>query len=332
MDESSLDFKVLPAEESHAEELAKLYIEGYGGKYPLEEFTNPDLVRRAIRERRYCWMVGMHSGRIIASSAGIDAGWNNSFEHGRAIVYPPEFRRNHVIQALISTVVSVCLNQGHDIGWFGMRDGKGIGFSEKNDMGLVGFLPGMHKVKARETHLMYVVREGAYRTKRATNDCVSERYGACVKYVEDVLGLRRFGLCPPSEEYPPDVVVGGCDSSVAGYPGFKVWYELEKIDNAVCIGRIETAGGRLDALVDILGQEPFSAADYVQLDVLADKFDAHDLLKSLGFEICAFIPAWFLKGSKRYDCMRFVKHSQSESLGEEVESKVALLRTVYAPL
>jgi hypothetical protein len=329
MDESSLDFKVLPAEESHAEELARLYLAGYSGKYSLEEFTNPESIRKAIRERIYCWMVGINEGRVIASSVGVMAHWNNSFEHGRAVVYPVEFRRKNVIQTLISAVVSACLAEGCDIGWLGMREDKGVAFSEKNELGLVGFFPGAHKVKVRENHLLYVVKEGCYRTRRATNAQIMQVYAKAVEYVEDALGLKKFGLLSPPVEYPPDVVVGDQKGLRIEEKGFRLSYQTEPKDGAIVIGNIETASDQIGVLLDVMLRAPLNEGEYVQVDVLADKFEAHERLKGAGFEMCAFIPAWFLKGGRRYDCVRFAKHSPSVSLDEQIESRVDRLREVY---
>lgn len=328
---SSIDFKITHATEEHAEALAELYLQGYGGKYPLKEFTDPDLIRNAIQQDKYRWIVGMYGTTVIASSVGIKAEWNKSFEHGRAIVYPPEFRRNNIIQNLISKVVSSCLNEGYDLGWFGMRDSKGINFSEKNKMGLVGYFPGIHKVKKRENHLIYLVREGNYRTKRIINQKVTDVYASLVSYVERELSLKDFGLGIQSEDYPQDEIVGDTKGDKLEEHNFTVYYHVEPFDKSVVIGKLKVNKDLIDALENILTHEPFINSEYVQLDVLADKFKIHRELEKIGFKMCAFIPAWFLKNNKRYDCIRFAKHAPSESLDKEVLSRINRIKEVMHP-
>lgn len=328
---SSIDFNIVHADESLAEKIAQLYVEGYGGRYPLEEFTDPELVRKAINDDKYCWVVGLDGDRVIASSVGILSDWNNSFEHGRAIVYPPEFRRKNIIQTLISKVISSCLHEGYDIGWLSMRDSKGIRFSEKNSMGLVGFLPGNHKVKKRENQLLYLVLEGNYRTKRVINEKIKKKYGKIIDFVEDQLSLNNFGLGNVYDEYPSEVIAGGIESNILKGMKFEAYYDFEPNDNAVYLGKIFTGVEVMDTVKSLMTYEIFRNADYIQIDVLADKFSAHEDLKQMGFEMCAFLPAWFLKGKQRYDCIRFAKHSSSESIDEEILYRINELKELMSP-
>jgi hypothetical protein len=318
---------VLSADEGHAEALANLYVRGYAGKYPLEEFTDPDRVRKAITERKYVWMVGISDKEVVGSTVGILADWNRSFEPGRAIVYPPQFRKRGIIQRLTFGVVEECFKR-YDIGWFAMRDATGVRFAEKNGLGLLGFLPGLHKVEERETHLMYATIEDKFRRTRLAHKATLDRYGQAVINAEVELDLdTSFG------EYPPEVIIGDDSGEHAETDGVITTYHFERLDNAVLIGEIKTDGDQINGLIKLLSNVPLLRnADYVHVGVLADKFEAHRRLREIGFEMCAFIPGWFFRNGRRYDCIRFVKHSESRSLDKEVASRVDMLREIYDSL
>ena len=189
---SSVEFRIHIAEECHAKDLAALYTEGYGGRYPLKEFTNPELIKRAIQQEKVTWMIAEVDNTIIGSAVGTKADWNRSFEYGRHIIYPPEFRRNYISQVLVNKVISSCLNSGYDLGWFSMRDIIGVKFSEKNGFGLVGLIPGMHKVNMRENHLLYIAREGGYRTMRVKNESIQNVYTNIMNQVETELARVSY--------------------------------------------------------------------------------------------------------------------------------------------
>ncbi len=317
---SSIDYKVQPAEEHHAEGLADLFYHCYKGKYPLKEFTEPELSRKAIRENKYVWMVAIHEGDVIGSACGIRAEWNKSFEHGRAAVHK-DFRKHGVIQKMVDTVVSECFKH-YDIGWFAMRDFVGVSFSEKNNHGLIGFTPGQHVVKFREDQLLYGVVQDRFRNMRVASSSVLGEYKDIVSHAESELNLL-----PVYGEYPSEVFVGDTSGLMMPSGDANIYYHYESLDDAILVGSVYPDNiSSISYLFNVIGS---LGAGYVHIDVLADKFSSHDVLLSRGFEMCGFLPGWFLKDKNRYDCIRFALSDDAKSLDGEVSSRVSSLRKIF---
>jgi len=281
-----MTIQIRKAQQSDAEKIARLYIRVYNGNYSLKEYTAPDSIKKIIIDRKYIWYIAHHEKDVIGSAVGVIEKWNKSFEIGRTVV-DNNFSNKGIGTALCENITKHAFKNGLNIQWGTLRDIAIYNIAKKLDMTVVGYLPGLHKPKKRETHLM---------TLRISQNAKNKRISVgnpiyTLPYVKKI--IENFGLEDVKGEYPQETIVGPESNRTAT---FKTQYHQG--DNSTII----TSADKF-----------FASSDYLQVTLLADKTDAIRFFEKLGFEMCAFLPAWFEKDRKRYDCVLMANPIQEPS-------------------
>jgi hypothetical protein len=159
---------------------------------------------------------------------------------------------------------------------------------------------------AREYHLVTLAPNPAARFRHYIPAGQSL---ACTNFVRDNI-MRPLGFAPERGEYPPLWVVGNG-------VGDHVWRAFSlRYDRRCPSGAIEITGYKaqsrdgtqiareLDFVLD-----NFCEARYASITILVDKNDLIEKLVENGFEISAYLPAWYQHAGARYDCVLMVRKS-----------------------
>lgn len=281
MKEVSVDVGVVRAAPAHAEGIAALYEKVYAGKYPLAEFQDPRFIAGAVQDSRYKWFVAQKGGAVVGSTVGVVAPWNNSCELGKTVVDPGEAGAG-VAKQMCARMRDSALEEGVEVLWGALRNEQMTKIARHDGLVLVGYLPGAHRVENREIHLL------GY---RLSDEARRKRVAPLKNHLYDLPGFQRicaeFALPVAQGEYPKEVVVnpGLCANAEVGvlyHPFDKSWVVT-----------------RWDGVLDV--------PEYIELTVLADKVDEIDKLVHAEFEQVAFLPAWYERDGKRYDCIRLAR-------------------------
>lgn len=288
------------AKAEDAKGIAELYNKVYEGKYPLLDFIDSEVVAEHIENKRYIWYICSENKKIIGSSVAEIEFWNNSAELGKTVV-DKEYHNKGIAKNLCERVREDTLSRGIDILWGALRNIAMYNISKRDGLTLVGYFPGAHLVNERETHLMGIRLSFSAKQKRIISP---------FNKIYDLTGIqniiKEMNLNGKEETYPEEnIISAGSDKNmlVTGsyYPS----------DKSLIIN-------------SILGDN-FKAPEYIQMTVLIDKTSLIKLLKHLGFKITAFLPGWFLKKEKRYDCVILTNPIITPKIEETLENLIKKL-------
>ena len=277
-----IEFRSAKAED--AEGIAGLYRKAYGGNYPLSEYFDSGWIVNAIQKEGHIWQIALSKNKVVGSSVGVPHNWNKSFEIGRTFV-DDEFQNRKVAKTLCERVRNEAFGQGFEIGWGTIRNEAAHNISKNDGMTVVGYLPGLHKPAVRETHLFCMRLSPAAKEKRRVPRQMPLLYKTHL--INEI--TREMGVEDIVDDYPQDEVVGpesDCKASV------KIFHHSG--DDSTIIYALEN----FEKL----------AAEYIQVTLLTDKTKAMQFFSMLGFKPCAFLPAWFEKDGKRYDCLTMANY------------------------
>jgi len=264
-------------------EIVKLYHEIWGDKYPYSDYINESEIERLIKEEECIWMLALEDNAIIGSGACVHNKWNNSTEFGRGVIKKEHRTKHHIANLASKKLVDLAFERGFDVCWGTPRNRQvyyvvtNLGFST------VGYMPGPYIVDFREIYLFAEKLSESGKKKRITPVNKNEIYNLpLVKLINGV-----FGLKDNPGGYPADSFVGD-DAHQTG---------LIKLKYVCAHNTLFILSSHNPAPKDI---------HYIEGDILIDKTETINLLKSAGFKITAYLPAWY-GTDKRYDCVKMVR-------------------------
>jgi hypothetical protein len=124
-----------------------------------------------------------------------------------------------------------------------------------------------------------------------------------------------LALSPAVCDYPPDLVVGPSEGATTVVQHTRVRYRFDQLSPARAL-QITALDSGADPETVHHDLEAFLArlptALHVSLYLLVDKEDLLRRLRSVGFEIAAYFPAWHLCRGRRYDCVLLIKRNYTE--------------------
>lgn len=271
--------KIVVARASHedAERIASLYNEVYEGHYPLAEYMNPTYIREAIA-RDFVWYVGYCGEELIGSTVGVPEPWNNSIEIGRTVVKKVHNGKG-VAKTMSSWVSTDGIERGFDMIWGTVRRHAIYKIAMGDSMTIAGYFPGRHKVEARETHLLCL---------RLSERARAARVAPPRSWLYDLPVVQEILSRAGARDYPGPRI----QDAVVGPPSTRkvsIDFEYNELDES--------------ALISAVPDGPPVLPAYLQVTVLSDKLEVIEFFLRLGFTLCGFLPAWFLKDGRRYDCV-----------------------------
>ena len=291
--------------------IASLFQVTYGtSSHPCKEAA---YVRDGICAGATAWRVAIDQNRLVACVTLIVNAWNYSWELARAITLP-EYRGEGLGSALMQqSVDEACASSSCDVI---------VGFPRSRTMLHIvseGLRPPLLPVghdgainvanSVREYHAVTFASNPAARFHHYIPASSSLAETAFVR--NNV--FRPLGLNPVPGEYPSLWVVGDGIQHPDLKP-FSFRYDPFCPSDAIEITRY-TADSR-DArrvagdLISML--DSFYYARHARLVVLVDKREFIEHLVDAGFEITAYLPAWYRHLDVRYDCVLLVRGRFSE--------------------
>ena len=261
-----------------AEDIANLYTEVWSGKYPLNDFTDIILIKERLKAEKDVWYLAFSKERCIGSAVCTIDKDNNSAELGRAVT-SKDFRGKSISKQLYEIVREETLNKGIDILWALIRNKATYEISKNDGLTIVGYSESYILDKGREV-LLFGLRMTKEGNKKRVISPTKEIYNLCG--VQRI--VQEMHLEGNEGGYPQEVVakmaLKGKPFSLEG-----MYYPLNKSFSATFI------------------PEADSFPEHFEATILADKTRHIQFLQSMGFSITAFLPGWFQKENKRYDCV-----------------------------
>lgn len=254
--------------------ISKLLQEGYSGKYPMP--CEPELIAANILDEKEIVsvirqggdVVGCASVKINKEHSGAEIGRVSVSNRAKGFALGGQLVRKSIERARFL---------GIDIIYGRARNAATYRVS-KSISDLTGYLPGAHFVEDRELWLFFVHTFSQGKEKHITPE-KSEIYQ--LPWMRDV--RARMGLCSEVGDYPEEV--------------FCPWGLGEKI-------QIEGSYSASDRSLTITSMNQLDQMpEYYQAVVLIDKVEHIRHLQELGYSMTAYLPGWFEKGGKRYDCV-----------------------------
>jgi GNAT superfamily N-acetyltransferase len=294
-----------------ANTIAELFHSMYrNSSHPFHSTTS---VAEFLQDTRNFQIIAEADNRIVASMAMTFNPWNEAYELGRAITVP-EYRRNGLAGFLMQQVVDWAAAAGCGELIFGYPRVRRIAeLCETLDPKIipVGHDAGRNVANgSRETHLIVC---GIPRTARFTH---------VVPPVSELLGWRflreriytPLGLTGSGGPYPARCFIGTVSRNPVASGAWLLDYAPEDPSGAVeVIGREDdyaTPSEMIGELDEIFSRWP--EVRHVTATVLADKVGVIRALAGRGFEISAYLPAWYSAERLRYDCVQLARRQYTD--------------------
>jgi len=275
---------------------------------------NPDFVAETLQDgRRDVWMVSEQCGRVTACMGMLPHRWNRSWEIVRGVTHP-EFRGGGVGTELAQRVI--------DVAWASGECDVVIGFPRSRTiyrilsenvappLRVVGHDGGINIADGRrEYHLVALSFPASRRFDHVSPAGTSSQISAFAReHVQEPLG---FAWAPGL--YPPLLIAGEHPRHPDYGPFTFNYHPYCPSDSLELTAYTGPKQNHLDIAADLLTTlESFAFARHVRLAVLADKVEFQQALCAAGFEITAYLPAWHLQNSVRYDCVLMTRRATGE--------------------
>jgi GNAT superfamily N-acetyltransferase len=300
------------AEAKDACAVASLFHSMYrDSSHPFQSIAS---VREFLEDNRNFQILAEADNRVVASMAMTCNPWNDSYELGRAVTIP-EYRRNGLAGYLMQQVVDWVAAAGSGELIFGYPRVRRIaelcaGLDPR--IVVVGHDAGRNVANgSRETHLIVC---GIPRHARFTHVAPVAMEWLDWRFLREQI-YASLGLAGSPGQYPVRHFAGTASR------------------NRVAVGAwvFDYAGGDPSGALDVIGRRQDGATPrdmsreldkalsglaevrHVTATLLADKVAVIRALIESGFELCAYLPAWYREGQRRYDCVQLARRQYSSA-------------------
>lgn len=285
--------------------IASLFQLAYGrSSHPCKDAQH---VRDGICSGSAIWRVAVDQDVLVACVTLIVNVWNHSWELARAVTLP-QYRGGGLGTELMQcSVDEACASPSCDVI---------VGFPRSQTM--------LHIVSGLNPSMLPVGHDGAINVANGTREYHAIAYArnpsarfrhyipsssslADTKFVRDEI-FGPLGLRPERAEYPPQWVVGDGIEHPDLRPfafGYDPFCPSDAIEITAYNADSQDAGQAARELLLML--DSFADARHARLVVPVDKNDFIKGLVDAGFEITAYLPAWYLSLDGRYDCLLMVR-------------------------
>jgi molybdopterin/thiamine biosynthesis adenylyltransferase len=248
--------------------------------------------------------------KIVAGAAMTYAAWNDAYEFGRAITHP-DFQRQGLAGLVMQQVVQEVCQRTLGSVFFGfprVRRVADLSATLEPPFIAVGHDDGRNVVNGqREVHLIVYAVPGHARFLHVAPPVPHILHAPFLR--EHV--FRPLGLAMTPGEYPPECFVGPPCRRQHTHDGFVFDYEASAPNRAVeIVGHLTPTVPATDVCAQLNGLlQELPNAEHVTVTVLADKVDLIRQLCGAGFQITAYLPAWYAREHGRFDCIQLVRAS-----------------------
>lgn len=317
------------AQENDAETLSELFHLTYGdSSHPC---LDVEYVRRYVTNPRNICYVEVCNGDVVATMGMVYHQWNDTYEWSRGITLASH-RRAAAETLSRKAHAEVCARQQGELS-FGYTRARRL-----YDIGAHCLVPpyvatghdgGMRIAKGmRETHIMLFARLPHRRFKHVAPPVLELFTTPLIReYIYQPLALTLV-----LGEYPPVCFVGP-DGETHSETGFI--YAFEPFASVLEINGYHCSHMQPELLCCELERllQAFPTAQHISANLLADKGTHLSELRKLGFEVTAYLPAWYKCGGYRYDCLRIVKRNfVVEPIVHRLEEQIRFFHAEFAEL
>jgi len=266
--------------------------------------------------------------KIVAGAAMTYSAWNDAYEFGRAITHP-DFQRQGLAGLVMQQVVQEVCQRTLGSVFFGfprVRRVADLAATLALPFVAIGHDDGRNVVNGqREVHLIVYAVPGHARFLHVAPPVPQVLHAPFLR--EHV--FRPLGLTMTPGAYPPEYFVGPPCRWQRTHDGFVFDYEASAPNRAVeIVGHLTPTVPVTDLCAKLNGLlQELSNAEHVTVTVLADKVDLIRELCGAGFQITAYLPAWYARKQRRFDCVQLVRASAiHQPLVQGFDATVATLR------
>lgn len=208
--EENLEFKIQEAKTRDVDEIINLYRSVYGRKYPLSYGTDPDLLRKSIKnkETHKCLIAKDETNKIIGGVLIVEIDLFNKIGKMVGLVVHPKYQRHKIGNSLVQFVSDFFLVKDSSLNSLYATTrtntvGPQIIFINNNYLPL-GIFPNAHRLKQYETVSLFAkFREGILE-KRISEESASTRLIPLYNILKDL--VPKIKIPVPSKIQPKNVV------------------------------------------------------------------------------------------------------------------------------
>ena len=266
-----------------------------------------DDVARFLADPTNFQIVAEEENRLVSSMTMMYRPWNDSYELGRGLTHPDCHRRGLGTLLMQRVVDSVCDAALGEVFIASLRAQSLVDpcAALNPPMIVAGHDTGRIVANgSRGAHLITLSIPEHARFVHVTPPVAESASGAFIR--ERIYHPLRLRLAPG--EYPPESLVGATSDWSLDWGDLVVDYNPNSPNRALAIvgvrGRSVLSAHFSRDLDRVLRALPHVA--HIIVTVLADKTDFLRQLFVLGFELAAYLPAWYKGGVFRYDCVQLV--------------------------
>jgi hypothetical protein len=266
-----------------------------------------DDVARFLADPHNYQIVAEEENRLVSSSTMMYRPWNDSYELGRDLTRPDCHRRGLGALLMQRVVDWVCDAALGEVFIASVRARCLVDPRTALNPPMIVAGHDTDRIVAngaREPHLITLSIPEHARFVHVTPPVAESASGAFIR--ERIYHPLRLRFAPG--EYPPESLVGATSDWSLDWGGLVVDYNPDSPNRALAIVGVrdrsvlsEHFSRDLDRVLRALPH-----VEHVIVTVLADKTDFLRQLFVLGFELAAYLPAWYKGGVFRYDCVHLV--------------------------
>jgi tRNA A37 threonylcarbamoyladenosine dehydratase len=237
--------------------------------------------------------------------------WNDSFELGRALS-DPEWRKHGLAALPMHRAIGEVREQRLGQIFYGFPRVRRI--AELCETTVPAFIVAGHDDGrnvangARETHLIvYAVPSYARFAHIAPRQIGHHAFVRRDFY-------EPLGLQPTIDDYPDVAFIGPPAEDPLSFDDFVVAYNPASAHRGIEILTHGSPGASPEEICNELDAlfRRFPDVAHASATVLADKIDLIQALRKYGFEVVAYLPAWYPERERRYDCVQLAKRAYAE--------------------
>lgn len=298
-------------------------------RHSSHPFQSTASVAHFLLDERNFQIVAEEDNQVAATMAMIYNPWNDSYELGRAITLP-DYRRNGLAELLMQQVVDWTANAGLGELIFGyprVRRIADLCAALDPTIVVAGHDAGRNVANgSRETHLIVC---GVQRHARFTH--VAPGIAALLDWrflIEQLYAPLRLIGSPG--EYPSECFVGAISQKQMSLGPWILDYAPANRSGALEVIGLQDDGATPGQIAQELNQilSAMPEVQHVTATILADKVEIIRALAGFGFEISAYLPAWYRSGPCRYDCVQLARRQYDDEAA--TQDFPDLLRTLRA--
>ncbi len=304
-EERSGDFIIRRAAPEDADAVAELVHSLSGDStHPLRSAAR---LSEFLRDRRNFQIVAEKGGRVVASADVAYHSWNNSHEVGRTLTVP-EHHANGLTGHLTRRAVRWADEAGIGDLVFAFprtRSTADLGVALTPPVVVVGHDNGRNVANGRrETHLVScgIPRHASFTHVRPAVDKMSG--WQFLRKIYSTLGLNGC-----AGTYPPECFAGADFNTLVSIRPWVFAYSAGAPEGSLEIAGLDADGSLPEHAAEELGEvlSRLRSVRHVTATVLADKSRMVRALGRQGFQVSAYLPAWYKAGRFRYDCVQLTR-------------------------